>query len=144
MVGHLVDSAANNHQRFVRLQLERELEFPAYDGDAWLRASKADSCDYRLLVRLWTEYNGYLLHIAERMDVITSYSIHYTKLYDWMDGRAGHEDQHCNQPGGLKPYSDCHVTKANFPTVAINLYNYNEVADTGVLGPRVHPRNNFV
>jgi len=55
----------------------------------------------------------------------------------WMDGRPGHEGQSCNTPGGLKPYSDCHVTKANFPTVAINLYNYNEVA--GVLGPRVHP-----
>jgi len=55
----------------------------------------------------------------------------------WMDGRPGHEGQLCDQPGGLKPYSDCHVTKANFPTVAINLYNYNEVAR--VLGPRVHP-----
>lgn len=55
----------------------------------------------------------------------------------WMDGRPGHEGQQCDQPGGLKPYSECHVTKANFPTVAINLYNYNEVAR--VLGPRVHP-----
>lgn len=68
MVGHLVDSAGNNHQRFVRLQLERELAFPAYDGDAWLRVSKTDSCDYRLLVRLWADYNEYLLHIVEGMD----------------------------------------------------------------------------
>jgi len=45
----------------------------------------------------------------------------------WMDGKPGHEGQHCNQTGGLKPYSECHVTKANFPTVAINLYNYDEV-----------------
>jgi len=55
----------------------------------------------------------------------------------WMDGNPGHEGQHCNQPGGLIPYSDCHVTKANFPIVAINLYNYNEVA--GKMGPPVHP-----
>jgi len=48
----------------------------------------------------------------------------------WMDGRPGHEGQTCNQPGGLKPYADCHVTKANFPTVAVNLYNYNEVTRT--------------
>ncbi len=50
----------------------------------------------------------------------------------------------CNVPGGLNAttYADCHVTKANFPTVAINLYNYNEAAAAttpGVpLGPRVH------
>ena len=54
----------------------------------------------------------------------------------WMDGRPGHEGQSCNQPGGLKPYADCHVTKANFPAVAINLYNYDEAAR--VQGPRVH------
>lgn len=54
----------------------------------------------------------------------------------WMDGRPGHEGQTCNQPGGLKPYADCHVTKATFPTVAVNLYDYDEVLR--VRGPRVH------
>jgi len=34
----------------------------------------------------------------------------------------------CNVRGGLKPYDDCHVTKATFPTVAMNVYNFNEVA----------------
>ena len=55
----------------------------------------------------------------------------------WMDGLPGRETQQCNQAGGLKPYSECHVTKATFPTVAINVYNYNEVAKT--MGPPVHP-----
>jgi len=54
----------------------------------------------------------------------------------WMDGRPGHEGQTCNQPGGLKPYAECHVTKANFPAVAINLYDYDEAAR--VQGQRVH------
>lgn len=54
----------------------------------------------------------------------------------WMDGRPGREAQNCNQPGGRIPYDDCHVTKANFPAVAINLYNYDEAAR--VLGSRVH------
>jgi 2',3'-cyclic-nucleotide 2'-phosphodiesterase (5'-nucleotidase family) len=57
----------------------------------------------------------------------------------WMDAQLGNN---CNQPGGLKPYADCHVTKATFPTVAMNLYNYNEVAGLGnpaqPLGPPVH------
>jgi len=54
----------------------------------------------------------------------------------WMDGRPGREEQTCNQPGGLKPYAACHVTKASFPAVAVNLYNYGEAAR--VPGPRVH------
>jgi sulfur-oxidizing protein SoxB len=44
----------------------------------------------------------------------------------WMDGRPGREAQRCNQPGGRLSYADCHVTSAAFPTVAINLYDYDE------------------
>ena len=57
----------------------------------------------------------------------------------WMDEQLGNN---CNQPGGLKPYADCHVTKATFPTVAMNVYNYDEVAaqtnTAQPLGPLVH------
>lgn len=51
----------------------------------------------------------------------------------------------CNVPDGLTAttYASCHVTKASFPTVAINLYNYDELAGTTnpaqPLGPPVHP-----
>jgi len=61
----------------------------------------------------------------------------------WMDDQLGNE---CNVPGGLNAttYESCHVTKATFPTVAINLYNYNEVGGINnpaqPLGPLVHPR----
>jgi len=48
----------------------------------------------------------------------------------------------CNVGGGLVPYADCHVTKAQFPTVAMNLYNFNEAAGatnpTQPLGGPVH------
>lgn len=33
LVGHLIDSASNNHQRFVRAALEGSLEFPGYDQE---------------------------------------------------------------------------------------------------------------
>jgi 2',3'-cyclic-nucleotide 2'-phosphodiesterase (5'-nucleotidase family) len=60
----------------------------------------------------------------------------------WMDGILGNN---CNVPGGLNAttYASCHVTKANFPTVAINVYNFNEAAAAAnpaqPLGPPVHP-----
>jgi 2',3'-cyclic-nucleotide 2'-phosphodiesterase (5'-nucleotidase family) len=48
----------------------------------------------------------------------------------------------CNVPGGLVPYADCHLEKATFDTVAMNVYNYNEVAAQSnpaqPLGPLVH------
>lgn len=38
IVGHLIDSASNNLQRFVRLQVSDSLVFPDYsqDNDAWV------------------------------------------------------------------------------------------------------------
>ena len=35
IVGHLIDSAANNHARFVRAQRTDHLLFEGYDPDAW-------------------------------------------------------------------------------------------------------------
>lgn len=67
-IAHLVDSASNNHQRFIRLQLEDALEFPGYDADEWRRASKAGAVDYGLLVELWHSYNRYLLEVISNVD----------------------------------------------------------------------------
>lgn len=35
IIGHLIDSAANNHARFVVAQLKDDLVFPGYDQDGW-------------------------------------------------------------------------------------------------------------
>lgn len=36
IIGHLIDSAANNHQRFVRAQFTDDLVFPGYEQEAWV------------------------------------------------------------------------------------------------------------
>jgi hypothetical protein len=51
----------------------------------------------------------------------------------WMDDQL---DNSCNVGGPPIPYADCHVTKATFPTVAMNVYNFNEVAGLGNGRPR--------
>lgn len=63
MVAHLVDSASNNHQRFVRLQLEPVLAFPAYDAEQWRSVTAIGAFDYGHLVSLWKSYNLLLLHL---------------------------------------------------------------------------------
>jgi len=37
IIGHLIDSASNNHQRFVRAQFTDELIFAGYEQEGWVR-----------------------------------------------------------------------------------------------------------
>jgi len=69
MVGHLIDSASNNHQRFIRLQLKEKLIFPRYDTEKWKSASNLKDMDYMFLVEFWKYYNMFLLHIIKNIDV---------------------------------------------------------------------------
>jgi hypothetical protein len=65
MVAHLVDSASNNHQRFVRLQLESALVFPRYDAEEWRSVTAIGPFGYADAVTLWKSYNLLLLHLIE-------------------------------------------------------------------------------
>jgi hypothetical protein len=63
IVGHLIDSAANNHQRFVRAQFTDELIFPGYEQDAWVRVQHYKDEPWPQLVQLWRHYNLHLWHL---------------------------------------------------------------------------------
>jgi hypothetical protein len=57
IVGHLIDSAINNHARFVRAQLQDDLVCPGYDQDAWVRVQRYDLRDWSELVGDLRAYN---------------------------------------------------------------------------------------
>jgi hypothetical protein len=65
IVGHLIDSASNNHQRFVRARFQTDLRFPGYDQDAWVEAQRYASAPWPDLVELWAAFN---LHLARVME----------------------------------------------------------------------------
>lgn len=67
LLGHLVDSAANNHARFVRAQMQDDLSFDGYDQEAWVRVQKYEQEAWAALVELWTEYNLHILHVIENI-----------------------------------------------------------------------------
>jgi len=67
IVGHLIDSAANNHQRFVRAQHVQHLEFPGYEQDFWVRSQEYQSYTWREVVDFWVLYNRHLAHIIPRV-----------------------------------------------------------------------------
>jgi hypothetical protein len=67
MLGHLVDSASNNHQRFVRALQVDTLEFPGYEQEGCVRVQEYDSFGAEALLDLWKAYNRLIAHVMERI-----------------------------------------------------------------------------
>jgi hypothetical protein len=67
VLGHLIDSASNNHQRFVRAGLQDSLDFPRYDQEGCVRFQAPQEAEWSLLVSLWASYNRYLAHVIDRI-----------------------------------------------------------------------------
>jgi DinB family protein len=63
IIGHLIDSAANNHARFVLAQMKDDLVFPGYDQDRWVQIQNYQQASWSQLVDLWRAYNLHLLHV---------------------------------------------------------------------------------
>jgi hypothetical protein len=63
VVGHLIDSASNNHQRFVRGQLNFGQDFLGYEQEEWVRIQGYQSVRSSDLIELWRAYNTHLLHV---------------------------------------------------------------------------------
>lgn len=71
IVGHLIDSASNNHQRFVWLQLGNLREFPVYEAEQWIAVQKYNEMDWNDISALWRSYNHILLKVIEHIDAHT-------------------------------------------------------------------------
>jgi len=70
IIGHLIDSASNNHQRFVRLQIVDELIFPGYgkDNSKWLEIEKYNELNFSDIILLWKQYNVLIGNIIKEID----------------------------------------------------------------------------
>ncbi len=73
ILGHLIDSAANNHQRFVRAQFTDDLVFPGYEQDQWVSSQKYREESWADVIQLWSAYNLHLVHAVSVIpeDVLT-------------------------------------------------------------------------
>lgn len=67
IVGHLIDSAANNHQRFVRAAYNSAHDFPPYNQNEWVRIQHYQELVWLNLLMLWEAYNYHLCDIIERL-----------------------------------------------------------------------------
>ena len=64
VIGHLLDSLSNNHQRLARYKARGHLDFPAYDQEAFVRRCHYGSFEFHTLLSLWYTYNRLFLHIV--------------------------------------------------------------------------------
>src|ERR1700677_32793 len=67
LIGHLIDSASNNHQRFVRAALQDSVTLPGYEQEGWSRAQFVQDAPWSMLIALWASYNRYLAHVIAHL-----------------------------------------------------------------------------
>ena len=70
VIGHLVDSASNNHQRWVRLQISDGIDFPEYqsENEKWVSLQKYNEQPWEDLLNLWRSFNLHLASILRNVN----------------------------------------------------------------------------
>ena len=66
-LGHLIDSAANNHIRFVVASLNGEFRGVGYAQNGWVDAHGYRDLKWQEIVELWHRFNSLLAHVVERI-----------------------------------------------------------------------------
>ena len=66
-LGHLIDSAANNHIRFVRGAIEAEFRGPGYSQNDWVRLHGYSNMQWETIINLWFQYNTLLVELVNRI-----------------------------------------------------------------------------
>jgi hypothetical protein len=68
LLGHLIDSATNNHHRFIKIQFMPEPLFvEGYHQDDWVEIQKYNEIDTQHLVNFWKIYNKHILFIMQNI-----------------------------------------------------------------------------
>ena len=103
ILGHLIDSAANNHQRFVRVQFE-EIPNIVYAQDKWVEVQKYDDESVLALIDLWASYNKHIAYIInnipeENLSRFCDINLNEPVTLEWLinDYVEKHMEHHLNQ-----------------------------------------------
>ena len=72
IIGHLIDSACNNQQKFVRTlnSTSGHLDFVGYAQDNWVSIQNYQESDWIQLIDLWSAYNVHIAHIMANAPVL--------------------------------------------------------------------------
>ena len=67
ILGHLIDSASNNHQRFVRAQFGGAFVWPGYDQNVWVAIHHYRERPWSELVGIWLALNDQVAAVIEHV-----------------------------------------------------------------------------
>ncbi len=67
ILGHLIDSACNNQQKFVRTIAGSHVDFVGYAQNIWVDSQKYNAANWNDLISLWLSYNLHLAHLIENV-----------------------------------------------------------------------------
>ena len=107
ILGHLIDSASNNHQRFVRLQIEDHVKLPKYRQNEWVAVQHWQEKEWSAIIALWQLYNEHIAYIFKHVDetklqhIVTLGETDFTLQFiidDYVDHMEHHLKQVCPQP----------------------------------------------
>ncbi len=108
IVGHMIDSASNNHRRFVRGVQDRGGHYPGYDQEFCVKLQRPNDVPWPVLVGLWQNYNHYLAHViaslpaeSKALPMRVSSNPETTLLWIAVD-YVEHLKHHVNQVVGAK------------------------------------------
>lgn len=106
ILGHLIDSASNNHQRMIRLQYSKDLLFfPDYqqDNDLWIAMQDYQNADWTNLIQLWKFYNLHIIQVIHSVDMtkLDNYWCNFegskVTLKDMIEGYLEHLNLHMRE-----------------------------------------------
>lgn len=103
ILGHLIDSASNNHQRIVRMQEVSDIGTFRYAQDHWVKVQNYQTESWADLVELWHWYN---IHLANIIDHIAPAALDHVcdvgypkqvTLHYLLDDYVDHLEHHLGQ-----------------------------------------------
>jgi hypothetical protein len=66
-LGHLIDSAANNHARFVHALIEPEFRGDSYAQNDWVTVHRYQEMPWLTIVNFWYRYNNFIASLLARV-----------------------------------------------------------------------------
>jgi len=65
ILGHLIDSAANNHQRLVRGAQNLAQDFPTYNQNQWVEVQCYNEMNWFDLIEFFSQYNYHFCRVID-------------------------------------------------------------------------------
>ena len=105
VIGHLIDSASNNHQRFVRSQFQDDLVFDGYEQDRWVETQRYQQAPWAELLTLWAAFNRHLARVMAATPAERRWRVHTTHNLD----RIGFRPVPSGAPATLEYFMEDYV-----------------------------------